>query len=90
MSRQINGGVASFARRGFAAAERRRLLMAPGIGEGSVALLERAGFSSLAELRCQGPERVLPRLEPLAGPVVWRRRRLGFLRVLQALQQDPA
>jgi hypothetical protein len=70
---------------GFGPAERRYLLQQPGIAEGSVQWLERAGYSGLDELRSQGFDALATRLLPLVGPLCWRRRRQAFHRLLNGL-----
>jgi hypothetical protein len=59
---------------GFSQQDRTRLLLANGIGPGFVQSLERAGFSSIAEMRAIGVQAVLRRMsDALGSPILANR-----------------
>lgn len=70
----------------FGEAERRRLLMANGIGERLVVALEEAGFVSLESLCRRGAAAVIADVENRTGSTAWRGRGPRLARVLALLQ----
>jgi hypothetical protein len=65
-------------------ADRRRLLLAPGIGPCVVRRLEAAGFESLVQLRALGVDFVVDTIATALAEPAWRNRRSALERVLRA------
>ncbi|MEK8052764.1 hypothetical protein AACH10_21110 [Ideonella sp. DXS22W] len=70
--------------RGFAEAERRRLLTTPGIGDRVVQRLEAAGYASLGQMRQCGLDQVIDRVDRHAGLPALANRRRALARLLAA------
>lgn len=70
----------------FDARDRRRLLSQPGIGPGVLSRLEAAGVYSLKDIRSQGIDNVIARVERDLGPSAWSNRRRALARVVYGFE----